>query len=110
MRLRVIELKKEYVTERQEQEERTSQTDKAKVYMIEKSVPIIPENYGEEPVYVRKRPMTLQERPPTPHVQAGTSAVLQRDSRMTSGYTVRPVINSQNLGPRERPGLHQTDP
>jgi hypothetical protein len=110
MRLRVMELKKEYVTERQEQDERTSQTDKAKVYMIEQSVPIIPENYGDEPVYVRKRPMTLQERPPTPHTQAGTSAVLQRDSRMTFGYTVRPVMNSQNLGPRERLGLYQTDP
>lgn len=118
MRLRVMELKNEYATEGRDQNTRTAQTDKAKVYMIEQRVPIIPENYGDTPEYVRKRPMTLQERPPTPHVQAGTSAVLQRDSRMTSGYTVKPVENkseyavkrlldSQNLGPRERPGLHR---
>ena len=63
--------------------------------------------------------MTLQERPPTPHVQAGTSAVLQRDPRMTSGITIRTpgdnkseyavkrLLDSQNLGPKDRPGLHR---
>ena len=93
-----MEVKNEYATEGKDQKDRTSQTEKAKVYMIERRVPVIPENYGEEPAYVRKRPMTLQERPPTPHAQAGTSAVLQRDPRMTSGYTVKPVA----LDPRRQ--------
>ena len=100
-----MEVKNEYATEGKDQKDRTSQTEKAKVYMIEQRVPVIPENYGEEPAYVRKRPqvaksrpMTLQDRPPTPHVQAGTSAVLQRDPRMTSGYTVKPVA----LDPRRQ--------
>jgi hypothetical protein len=139
MRMRVMEVKNEYATEGKDQKDRTSQTGKAKVYMIGQRVPVIPQNYGEEPAYERKRPMTLQDRPPTPHVQAGTSAVLQRDTRMTSGYTVKPtelpqhafrevsvaggqylmavdnkseyavkrLLDSQNLGPRERPGLHR---
>ena len=99
--MRVIEVKNEYATEGKDQKDRTSQTEKAKVYMIERRAPVIPENYGDEPTYVRKRPMTLQNRPPTPHVQAGTSAMLQRDSRMTCGYTVEAVgTNPQNrVGP-----------
>ena len=88
MRLRVMEVKNEYATERKEQHDRTSQIDKAKVYMIEKRVPVIPENYGEEPLYERKRPMTLQDRPPTPYVQAESSAVLQRDPRIVYRYIV----------------------
>lgn len=118
MRMDVMKIKADYSTEGKEQTERITQTDKTKVYMIEQRVPVIPGNYGETPEYVRKRPMTLQERPPTPHVQAGTSAVLQRDPRMTSGITVRTTDNkseyavkrlleSQNLGPKDRPGLHR---
>jgi len=110
MRLRVMEVKNEYAVERKEQHDRTSQTGKAKVYMTEQALPIIPEKYLEEPLEARKRPQSLQDRPPTPHTQAGTSTVLQRDTRMTAGITVQPVMNSQYLGPRERPGLHQTDP
>ena len=144
MRMRVMEYKKEYATEGQEQRERLSHLNKPQVYVTEQRVSVIPEEYGEGPLYERKRPMTLQERPPTPHVQAGTSAVLQRDPRMTSGYTVKPVgldlpqhtfkevnfagdqysmtvsnkdnkseytvkrlLDSQNLGPKDRPGLHR---
>ncbi|KAM0708848.1 hypothetical protein Q7P35_005501 [Cladosporium inversicolor] len=95
MRMRVMEVKNEYATEGKEQKDRISQTGKTKVYVIDQRVPVIPENYGEEPLYERKRPqvaearpMTLQDRPSTPHTQAGTSAVLQRDARMTSGYTI----------------------
>jgi hypothetical protein len=109
MRERVIEFKREYATEGQEQRERMSHLSKPKVY-IELRALIIPESYSEELRYERKRLVTLQDRPLILHVQAGTRAVLQRDSRMTSGYTVTSVTNSQNLGPRERPGLHQTDP
>ena len=72
-----------------EWKEQKDQANKVKVYVTEQRLPVIPDNYGEEPLYERRRPMTLQDRPPTPHVQAGTSAVLQRDSRMTCGYTVR---------------------
>jgi hypothetical protein len=111
-----MEVKNEYAVERKEQHDRTSQIDKTKVYMTKQALPIILEGYLEEPLDVRRRPQSLQNRPLTPHTQAGTSAMLQRDSRMTSRYTVKPVglpqqvMNSQNLGPRERPGLHQTDP
>jgi hypothetical protein len=110
MRLRVMEVKNEYAVERKEQHDRTSQIDKTKVYMTEQALPIIPEGYLEEPLNVRRRPQNLQNRPLTPHTQAGTSTILQRDTRMTAGITVQPVTNSQYLGPRERPGLHQTDP
>ena len=108
MRLRVIEVKNEYATERKEQHDRTSQIDKAKVYMIEKRVPVIPENYGEEPLYERKRPMTLQDRPPTPYVQAESSAVLQRDPRMVYGYTVSPTEGQQD--PRRQVILGRPQP
>ena len=54
-----MEIKSEYVTEGRDQNNRTIGTDKAKVYMIEQRVPVIPENYGDTPEYVRKRPMTL---------------------------------------------------
>ena len=54
-----MEVKNEYATERKEQHDRTSQIDKAKVYMIEKRVLVIPENYGEELLYERKRLITL---------------------------------------------------
>ena len=59
IRLGVIEVKNKYATERKEQHDRTSQIDKAKVYMIEKRVLVIPENYGEELLYERKRLITL---------------------------------------------------
>jgi hypothetical protein len=99
MRVRVIEFKREYATEGQEQRERMSHLSKLKVYTEPRAL-VIPENYSEEPRYERKRPMTLQDRPPTPHVQAGTSAVLQRDSRTVYGYTVTPVgLDSEPVSP-----------
>jgi hypothetical protein len=84
----VIEVKNKYATERKEQHDRISQIDKVKIYMIKKRVLIIPENYSEEPLYERKRLITLQDRPPTPYIPAGSSARLQRDSRIIYGYIV----------------------
>ena len=84
-RMEVLHLKNTYSMEWKEQKD---QANKARIYVTEQRLPVIPDNYGEEPLHERKRPMTLQDRPPTPHVQAGTSAVLQRDPRMTCGYTV----------------------
>jgi hypothetical protein len=46
---------------------------------------------SERPTVFEAREPTLRNRPPTPHVQAGTGAFLQRDSRMTSGFTVIPA-------------------
>jgi hypothetical protein len=118
MRVRVMEFKREYATEGQEQRERMSHLSKPKVY-TEPRAPVIPENYGEEPRYERKRSMTLQDRPPTPHVQAGTSAVLQRDSRTVYGYTVTPVgLDIEPVSPHTRtvpsnawgPPLSKSDP
>jgi hypothetical protein len=76
MRLRVIEVKNEYAVEQKEQYDRTSQIGKAKVYMTEQALPIILEKYLKEPLEARKRPQSLQNRPPIPYTQAGTSAML----------------------------------
>lgn len=81
----MLYLKNTYSIEWKEQKD---QANKAKVYVTEQRLLVIPDNYGEELLYERRRPMTLQDRPPTPHVQAGTSAVLQRDPRITCRYTV----------------------
>ena len=99
MRMRVMEFKKEYATEGQEQRERLSHLNKPQVDVTEQRVSVIPEEYGEEPLYERKRPRTLQDRPPTPHVQAGI------DNK--SEYAVKRLLDSQNLGSRDRPGLHR---
>ena len=124
MRKGVMKIKNDYAQELIEQRDRltVSHDPRVSVYRRDCVAPIIPEEYGKEPEYVRKRPTTLQNRPPTPHVQAGTSAVLQRDTRMTSGYTVKPtqmtvenkseyavkrLLDSDNLGHRDRPGLHR---
>jgi hypothetical protein len=76
-----------------------SHLSKLKVY-TKLRAPVIPENYGEELRYEQKRLMTLQDRPPTLHVQAGTSAVLQRDSRTVYRYTVTPIgLDSEPVSP-----------
>jgi hypothetical protein len=98
MRTQVMGIKSEYDTEAKEQHQRTSQTDKAKVYMIERRMPIVPQNYGDEPYKLRKQPMTLQDRPPTPYVPTDTNK---------SEYGVKRLLDSQNLGHRDRPGLHR---
>jgi hypothetical protein len=65
MRMRVMEVKNEYATERKEQSDRVAQQAKATVEVRELATPIIPEEYLEEPLEVRRRP--LQNRPPTPY-------------------------------------------
>jgi hypothetical protein len=63
MRMRVMEVKNEYATERKEQSDRVAQQAKATVEVRELATPIIPEEYLEEPLEVRRRP--LQNRPLT---------------------------------------------
>jgi hypothetical protein len=67
MRMRVMEVKNEYATERKEQSDRVAQQAKATVEVRELATPIIPEEYLEEPLEVRRRP--LQNRPPTPYAE-----------------------------------------
>jgi hypothetical protein len=67
MRMRVMEVKNEYATERKEQSDRVAQQVKATVEIRELATPIIPEEYLEEPLEVRRRP--LQNRPPTPYTE-----------------------------------------
>ena len=92
LRMRVMAVKNEFFTEARKQNGQSVQNKEATVTVRRFAEPIIPERYFEEPLEARYQPRILQNRPPTPHVQAGTSAILQRDSRMTYGYTVDPVM------------------
>lgn len=66
MRVGVMAVKNEYAKERNEQNERTTRLPQATVTV--QAVPLISDQYLVEPLEVRHRPMTLQERPPTPYV------------------------------------------
>ena len=79
-------VKNEFFEEARKQNEQSVQNKEATVTVRRFAEPIIPERYFEEPLEARHQPRILQSRLPTPHVQAGTSAILQRDSRMTCGY------------------------
>ena len=98
LRSRVMAVKNEFFTEARKQDGQIARSREATVTVRRFAEPIIPESYLGEPLEVRHQPRTLQNRPPTPHVQAGTSAILQRDSRMTCGYDVmdlyRPALST----------------
>lgn len=66
MRVSVMAIKNEYAKERNEQNERTTRLPQATVTV--QPMPLIPNQYLEEPLDVRRRPRILQERPPTPYV------------------------------------------
>jgi hypothetical protein len=91
LRMQVMAVKNEFFEEARKQNEQSVQNKEATVTVRRFAEPIILERYFEEPLEARHQPRILQSRLPTPHVQAGTSAILQRDSRMTCGYTVNPI-------------------
>ena len=75
MRMKVMEVKNDYANERKDQEERvrtsrmTQQPPTAVVHEQTMPRPLIPGRYLEEPLDVRSRPRTLQNRPPTPYTE-----------------------------------------
>ena len=113
LRIEVMRLKNQYVSKPQEQKNRT--LEETVNYDHTRGHPrvTLTEQELEEPLEVRKRSLKLQNRPPTPYQPlehentvypagmsvetlgrvssqggAGNGMILQRDSRMVSGYTV----------------------
>jgi hypothetical protein len=113
MRMRVMEVKNEYATERKEQSDRVAQQAKATVEVRELATPIIPEEYLEEPLEVRRRP--LQNRPPTPY--AGDRSVWEPPLNTSDpNYVPRRPISMQGphagsqLDPRRQVNLGRPQP
>jgi hypothetical protein len=76
MRLKVMEVRNEYSTERHEQNDRVPQQEKATVEIREVARPFVPGQYGEgprfegyfegEPLVARHQPVVRQNRPSSP--------------------------------------------
>jgi hypothetical protein len=65
-------IQNDYVTELVEQRDRLaagSGEPHATVFSLNHPVPIVPEQYLEEPLEVRPRPLTLQSRAPTTYAE-----------------------------------------